>query len=190
VVIVPIMTLQQVLDWNGTGYRAVVLAGDYEHPETREYTAAADVYARIGAGFLPAGKQVSDIKATDRDINRAGDLLTAVVRGLAYSLHHPDELSLSPESRLILSELCANFATIRLAPKAVSVPKARELSDPPVRVRVVEFPDDGVPGHLAPDPLLLAVKSAINWSWRNNQKLKAAGERPQEADEIDGQGKG
>jgi hypothetical protein len=39
-------------------------------------------------------------------------------------------------------------------------------------------------GHPAPDPLLLAVRAAVNWSWRNNQKLLASGE-PEEEDELD-----
>jgi hypothetical protein len=43
---------------------------------------------------------------------------------------------------------------------------------------------DCTTGHPAPDPLLLAVRAAVIWSWRNNQKLLAAGEIPEE-DEFD-----
>jgi hypothetical protein len=31
-------------------------------------------------------------------------------------------------------------------------------------------------GHPAPDPMLLTVKAAINWSWRHGQKLLEGGE--------------
>ena len=34
----------------------------------------------------------------------------------------------------------------------------------------------GAPGHPAPDPMLLAVRAAINWSWRNHQKVLDSGE--------------
>ena len=37
---------------------------------------------------------------------------------------------------------------------------------------------------LASPNALLAVRAAVNWSWRNNQKLLASGE-PEEEDELD-----
>jgi hypothetical protein len=49
----------------------------------------------------------------------------------------------------------------------------------------VTFADPGNKGHLAPDPLLLAVKSAIHWSRRNQQQLLVVGEPPEEEDEMD-----
>jgi hypothetical protein len=53
-------------------------------------------------------------------------------------------------------------------------------------LRVVVFSDlETAAGHPAPDPLLLAVKAAINWSRRHEQPLRAAGERPEEQDELD-----
>lgn len=39
------------------------------------------------------------------------------------------------------------------------------------------FGSDGNNGHPAPDPLLLVLKAAVNWSWFHGQKLLLAGER-------------
>jgi hypothetical protein len=180
IVIVPIMSLQAMIDWNGQGYRAVVLAGNHHDAP------AFEVYRAIRAGFLSPGTRLSDVLASKGDSERARQLLTAVVRGLAYWLHHPDHLlesKLSIGADKILSDLRRNFASSHTQ-RTVCVPDSRVPPNQSVHVRVVTFADPGNYGHQAPDPLLLAVKSAINWSWRNQQKLLAVGEPPEEEDEM------
>jgi hypothetical protein len=180
VIIVPIMSLQQVLDWDGAGYRAIVLAGGHDD------TTAADVYRGIHASFVPPGLSLEDVLASGPDIEMARVLLTAVVRGLAYSLHHTSNLleaKLSLNASKILTELRHTFTSH--IPNTIQVPSDGRSPYRDVHARVVKFVDHGNDGHPAPDPLLLAVKSAINWSWRNQQKLLATGELVAEEDEMD-----
>jgi hypothetical protein len=55
----------------------------------------------------------------------------------------------------------------------------------PLRVRIVGFASaSSAEGHPAPDPFLLPVRAAVNWSARNNQRLLAAAE-PEEEDDSD-----
>jgi hypothetical protein len=149
-------------------------------------TMRLSLYRDIRAGFLAPGTRLSDVLASRDGMERARRLLTAVVRGLAYWLHHPEDLlesKLSIGADKILADLRRNFAS-PCAPRTICVPETRVSPNQSVRVRVVMFADPGNYGHLAPDPLLLAVKSAINWSWRNQQKLLPVGEPPEDEDEL------
>jgi hypothetical protein len=71
--------------------------------------------------------------------------------------------------------------------EGVIVPKSLDLRNS--NVALIEFSshheDNNNKVHLAPDPLLLVIKSAANWSWRNGQKMLAVGEPPEEEDELD-----
>jgi hypothetical protein len=169
--IVPVLTVDEMKAWNGEGYNAVVIAGEYDS------TNAAEVYKSIG---LREGV-VKD--ATRSEIEIARTSLEAVVLGLSYSLFHRSqkvEVGLSKQALERLDELRKRPSAIDLS--GIIVPKRSDLSG--VRVARVTFAHhNSTKGHPAPDPLLLAVKSSINWSWRNKQKLLAAGERPDEDEE-------
>jgi hypothetical protein len=128
--------------------------------------------------------------ALETEIEKARQLLEAVILGMAYSL-----LNCFKERERFLNDdakdLVNSFVNATESQKVkVPVLVARPASTPDAaehrRVRVVEFSSHGAPqGHPAPDPLLLVVKAAINWSRRHDQPLRGAGEPPEEEDELD-----
>jgi hypothetical protein len=63
VIMVPIITLQQMREWHGRGYRAIVLAGGHKGPTASEDITAAHVYKAINAGFLPPEMELRDVLA-------------------------------------------------------------------------------------------------------------------------------
>jgi hypothetical protein len=171
------MTLEQMKDWNLGAYEAIVLAGDS---------------GMITAAHAYTGIQMIDFGAlaTRGEIEIARQSLVRVVQGLAYSLVHRQgprqEDLLEPATRHLLESFRENLRT-----------------DDGVRVIVPKKPSDGhnwrvvkvtfrahntarVTGdmwHIAPDPLLLVTKSAINWSRRNNQQLIPTGDYEEEEEE-------
>jgi hypothetical protein len=101
-------------------------------------------------------------------------------RSEAFEQHLPDEVD---GSRSKLNVLRSEFTTILAA--GVKVPVAKnQQDDSQLKVRIVEFADvSDEQRHPAPDPLLLAVRAAATWSWRHNQRLKAAAEPQEEKDD-------
>jgi hypothetical protein len=176
VLIVPVMTVDEMKNWDGKGYRAIVIAGAYEGAEGR--IEAAEAYAMIGM-------RENMLLASQDEIETARDLLQKVVCGLAYSLHYraaARETELSHKCREILKELRNNSSSI--ITEGVIIPKSFDCKENQLRVGVVTFADhEANGGHPSPDPLLLAVRAAVNWSWRNNQKLLASGDYPADDDE-------
>jgi hypothetical protein len=168
-VMVPILTLDQIKNWNGTQYRAIVIAGAYNGAEGR--IEAAEVYTKIG---MPESLKL----ASGDDMEIARDSLEKFVLGMAFSLHYRTptwEAELSGQSREILKELRANSESILT--DGVIIPKTFGSPGDTLRVGLVAFADLKTEGvHPPPDPMLLVVRAAVNWSWRNNQKLLASGE--------------
>jgi hypothetical protein len=184
VLIIPIMDLEEAKKWNGAGYNALVMCGSFEG------TDASTACQRI----LMTKKE--RVALQEMEIEKARHLLEAVILGMAYSLLNCFVSTLSfldNDSRDRFRELRNVFLIRTGVAKGVVVPKVRPVGIPdsqPVeslKVRVVEFSDhnEATGGHPAPDPLLLAVKAAINWSRLNYQALRAAGAPPEEEDELD-----
>jgi hypothetical protein len=176
VVIVPIMSLQQIRDWNFEGYQAIVLAGSYNDATVAEVCE--------GIQMTKSGPL-----ATQEEIDLASESLAQVVQGLAYSLDHRQDQRQENSLELAMQDLLASFRTglqTSDGRKAV-VPMKSGIAN--LRVLKVTFQEHTAArgrrraGHVAPDPLLLITKSAINWSMLNGQQLLAIGERPEE--EID-----
>ena len=140
IMIVPVMTLESVKGWDGSGYQALVMAG--QHCQT-----SIDVVCS-GIGMLVVGQT-----ATDENIEVARNMLDQVVRGLAHSLFRPDRV-VPAQQRQALEDLKRRFQ----APESVKIPTSTNQN---IRVRMVNFGGDSV--HPAPDPLLLTIKAAINW---------------------------
>jgi hypothetical protein len=181
VLIVPIMTLKQMKEWDHGEYSAIVLAGGYED------VSAALTYRAIQMTELGA-------LATPAEIETARQSLAQVVEGLAYSLVHRQEQRqenlLDPAMRTLLDSFRTGLQTsdgVR-----VDVPKASGNDN--FRVRKVTFRAHASAcfrrraSHVAPDPLLLVIKSAINWSWRHGQQLLVTGEQPEDEGENDSSG--
>jgi hypothetical protein len=159
IMIVPVMTLDEVKGWNGGGYEALVMAGP--HGETG--------ISRVCAGM---DMQSRGTEASDADIEVARSMLKQVLCGLARSLMR--EGRDLPDSQIeALNELKKPFQTPQTMRLQVPISSKRNL-----RVRKVSFSQyGGTEGvHPAPDPLLLTVKAAINWSWRHEQQILAGGE--------------
>jgi hypothetical protein len=163
--IVPVMTVQQMKDWNGEGYEAIVLAADWNDFE------ASSVYVEIG---MQSCRDNGDL-ATPQQIHTACTTLKAVVLGLHYSIRHRHgvisrDLVGQAESLAVFEE----FRTKVGHSKEAIVPECKPLAESTrdVRVRLIRFQSHSAEdGHPAPDPMLLCVKSGVNWSWRNGQQL-------------------
>jgi hypothetical protein len=174
VVIVPIMTLAKMKAWNLEGYEAIIIAGTYDK------VSAAQAYQHIQMDrLLPL--------ATPDEIETARVSLGQVVGGLAYSLVHRRwqrrEHSLPRSMRQQLESFRVYLQAYDEEEKVLVPERPREGYDN-VRVAKVTFQAHASPtsvlAHPAPDPLLLVMKSAINWSWRIGQHLLVSGEGPDE----------
>ncbi len=77
--IIPILSLEQVRNWKGEGYSAIVLAGEWRSPESTARNAAA-VYAAIGAHL---GGINSNFLASRTEIVTATDLLASMIQMVA-----------------------------------------------------------------------------------------------------------
>ena len=179
VLIVPTLTLHEVKNWNGGGYQAMVMVG----PPSRDAVDSAGRTVNLQSICAAIGMLNEGDIALPGHIHTAQTLLSQFVLGLAYSLfrryerysHHTDE---NEQGEFNLLRI--NFSNPR---GGVVVPE-RNRAGQPWRVRLVTF--RGVTEardlHVAPDPYLLTVKAAVNWSRRHDQKLLAAAE-PQDGDE-------
>jgi hypothetical protein len=175
--IIPCLSLAAVKAWNGHSYTAIVLAGSWDGTE------AWQVYRDMMAG-------VSLTLASVEQVNNARDLLTDTVLALAYSFHHRRErMTDGAHVRSIqaLERIALTYADAAVDGQGIKVPTERQHPLDNLRVGLIEYAGhDGSTGHPAPDPMLLVIKAAINWSWRNNQKMMMEGkpEEP-EVDELD-----
>jgi hypothetical protein len=155
VIIVPIMTLKQMRDWNLDEYNAIVLAG---------------ASGRFSAPMAYRGIQLRQFGecATTDEIEIASTSLGIVLQGLAYSLD--ERQAQRQEATLQLKGKLASFRE-GLQNSEVIVPMPSLDSN--LRVRKVSFQAHRphANAHPAPDPLFLFIKSAINWARRNGQPL-------------------
>ena len=189
VIIVPILNVEQMKAWNGAGYSAIVMADAYD--AEGDECLLKNVCRQIN--MLEEGPV-----ASQNEIETARKLLEEVLCGLAFSLYRrqnriPDYLSDKAYAAARAErEKLKSFLTGRNC--ELKLPKAQTQENAEVfRVRKIEFvghEDDNRgesngSAHLAPDPLLLTVKAAVNWSWRNSQKLLASADPEVEEDELD-----
>jgi hypothetical protein len=176
--IVPIMTLDQMKDWNGLGYEAIVMPGAWVNKKG-EVTTVARVCRLINMLKV-------DQTASPEEIEVARVLLAAVVRGMAYSLKILEHSNLPGKSAAKLEELKNEFIFFNGTTSGVTVPiQKHDAGTGDLRVRKVTFgPVGDMTMHPAPDPLLLAVKAAVIWSTRNGQQLLAGGEVKDDTDDA------
>jgi hypothetical protein len=180
VYIIPVMTVEEMLAWNGTEYKAIVMTADVVAGTA---ITAASVCTRIGMIRL------GDVAAPE-DIELAGVLLKNVILGMAHWLRFRSEPRVlntgnDTESRSKLNELRQNFIAETTRAGGVLVPNRRAAVVPVPRVRIVQFyAHADTQGHPAPDPMFLTAKAARNWSQTHGQPLKAAAE-PQEEEDGD-----
>ena len=181
VLIAPVMTPQEMLDWKGGGYSAIVMAGGISkriEKKTRNLTVKlketpiADVCSCIGMSSMVKG--VPHKTANKDQVDMARELLHGVVTGMAYSLRQRlkrmdkyFDKKKHQQKKKNLENLLEDFK--KGTKRGIVHPSRKTYTKP---VRLVHFSSHSeTSGHPAPDPLLLAVRAAITWSWRQGQKL-------------------
>jgi hypothetical protein len=176
VLVVPVLDLDATKVWSGEAYQAIVLPGAWTDPDGDEVRLESICH---GLGMYNVAETASPAQ-----VEQARLLLERVVLGLAHSLHSRlgrHESNLTDAQKRMLARRLEAFRKIPREPDSVYVPEAiphpSSPTSAPLKVRIVEFQStDSTKGHPAPDPLLLAVRAAINWSWRNHQKVLESGE--------------
>jgi hypothetical protein len=175
VLIVPILTTDQVREWNGNGYEALFMIGRKDGEHDMKNIASS-------TQFLDKGPT-----ADEAEIQRARVLLTDAIQFLMQSLWAKQPNCLTTNHTELL-EIYKSYVSQPDGTKQVVFPKQRNTEE--VRpVRKIRFgPQTGIITsgsnklHPAPDPLLLVVKAAVNWSKAHNQQLLAGGEYDSDGD--------
>lgn len=174
---IPIMSVDEMLNWSATDdgtsrprtYSAMVIGGASTVNPHR--TAASSVDMTCANSF--ENQKYCVPMCSKEEIEQARGILEAVTLGLASSLKRFCGNEMNKASNPTLRTLglsSQDFETTRVQflkqeVTTVHVPRAKRCA--PVFVRKITFNND----HPAPDPLLLAIKAAVVWSWRNGEKL-------------------
>ena len=125
---------------------------------------------------------LNKLHANDDELQKATDLMNAVLGGMAYSLHEKSGPT-RPEALNKWEEMKQNL----IAPRGSKQLKGARLDDNRPRSKPVfkcSFKQDV---HPPPDPILLAAKAALNWAKRQYFDLVAAGEYFEDEDGLDAQ---
>jgi hypothetical protein len=164
VLIIPVLTLNQVKGWNGEGYSAVILVGNSSDINVMQ------VSTQIGL-TMPV-TEPGEI-AERAEIGTARDLLESFLCGLASSFDDNTPLGMTDDQRRAWEALATPYRT--RMPKEVIVPLLNS-EDQYHRVRKLTFQahSAGI-GHPSPDPMLVVAKAAEVWSRRQDQPLLAGG---------------
>jgi hypothetical protein len=151
--IVPILTTESAKNWNGEGYDAIVVAA------SANKVTASKAYERAGAKLCisrfdrNADLDTTPIFATDDEVERERSLLSDVVENLALKW---------------CQDATSKSNLERFWPEGVPVPAPTGAAlSGKGHVRKVTFVnawDKTVEEHPAPDPILLVLKAAANWS--------------------------
>ena len=166
--IIPTLSIAQILEWDGKGYDAIALIG----AKDKNLRAVAE-----GVRLTRKGPE-----ANEEDIEIARVNITAALKALAASLKSPPSAGLTDKHLEELRKYEGVLAQID-GNKGVKVPIARNPNEKrPVR-KISFVSQNENRGHPAPDPMLLLIKSSINWSKHHNEQLLAAGEMDSD-DEI------
>lgn len=163
--VVPVLPLEKIRDWDGAGYDAIVLVGE-PYSDTPVDNPMAD--EQVHSAFSAARLTNDDIRtALPSLVKDAASTLKAGVVALAEmllslndnELHDID--TVDKESAKRLRKARGNLVT----QKSVLVPDFinDSVKEGDCRVKLVSFrahSDDELPSHVAPDPLLLLFKAA------------------------------
>jgi hypothetical protein len=151
--IVPILTTQEVKDWDGSGYDAIVVIDRWDG-------------CRLDS--VAAGTEMSSTKgirktATGDEIKTARELLSFFLRAILTARQSRPHGAPTPSDDMYSGD-------------SITIPSRNLLHLPLVRkVSFVAQTWDNPEKHPAPDPMLLATKAAVVFSTRHNQRLAAGG---------------
>jgi hypothetical protein len=149
--IIPILTVDQVKSWNGGAYDAIVSIDSYVATQT-EMTLDGQV-------------------ATDNEVETARQLLLRALRAIHYALGKKRPHKNVDDGKIQLYDEIQ--MPTRRQNQGSRVRKVSFCSHAPPQT------GDTVLGHPAPDPMLLVSKAAVVYSTRHGQRL-AAGAEPQD----------
>lgn len=171
-IIVPILTPDQMRDWQGEGYSAIVLAG-YDKglmavnprltPARRNKKIEEDTWLNVYDGET----------ATAEELNIATHLLQTMIKAIFMVKHRhcPHDI---PNDEMYF-------------PHEIVLPMFRNPNN--LRVAKTVFSNPNVAGqHAAPDPVPLTVKAAVNWSKRHDGMQLAAKAEPKHEEWMDDEG--
>ena len=159
--IIPTLSIAQIIEWNGQGYDAIVLMG----AKDKNFRAVAE-----GLRFTRKGVEASEAEIEICRVN-----VVAALKALAASLSSTPSTGLTDKHLEELKKYRDGLAQTG-GTRGVKVPSNRNTKElrPIRKVSFVSQNEDG--GHPAPDPMLLLIKSSIIWSKYHNQQLLPAGE--------------
>jgi len=196
-IVVPLLSLEQIKNWSGEGYHAIAMISDGGDQQKR-------VNLQDAAGSL--GFQDKGKMADEKEIRLAGKVLSTTIGALAYSLVKtaPSSDAASSDKNFLLTEkhlkkltelrntFQSKFGEGVVVPTATISDQVatseEQVSDVKKPVRKVSFDSvktDHPKGHPAPDPLILIVKAAVNWSRFHGQPVLAGGEVSSDDEEDD-----
>ena len=158
--LLPLMSLDETKAWkSGDGYSALFCIGGLGDGTSK--ILASNVYSKIVQKIMPF--------CEDGELQHATDLLTCFTKGLAYSLVNGDCFDCwDPTNKAEKLRLEAVQSALQESQK-VFIPVLNTSQNLYVAKVRFEKNDPNMPN--PPDPFLLAIKAAVTWSWRNNQKL-------------------
>jgi hypothetical protein len=170
VIIVPIMTLEEVTSWRGGKYEAIVLAGDLKNDDVK--ILASEAYMCIHAGRGVRWDDSANCFANKDECNRACHLLEQLILCVckefngAVDLHENLKGKKTNEEIERFDEWKSNFPI-----RTVPVPVSNDWNDDTMKVRKFSFADSNVEENPAPDPVLLLAKAASNWLKRHEIEI-------------------
>ena len=163
------MTMDEVKDWNGSNYTAIVLACDYVNDNDRQ-SESAQVYQEISA--FRGNIEFADAE----DCNKACALLEAMVLCVCKSSRDTFTQEFHKREPLLKFFLKTSDESPKYIKRDgrishVCVPRSKQWNSTN-RVRKITFSDsNAVNNNPAPDPVLLLGKAASNWLKRQELNI-------------------
>ena len=174
VIIVPIMSVDNVRDWKGERYDAIVLAGDWKDEKKKPLVdvKASVVYTSIKAAMnFGVERGVEEDLANKFQCATACTLLEKMILGVCQAFRDSNLLreNLYPKGNNIFEELES-----QLIDNTAPVPEMKFWTNE-IKVRKITFKQRSEDNQKdAPDPLLLLAKAASNWLKRHKMEILPA----------------
>jgi hypothetical protein len=171
VILVPLLPLEEVRNWNGVAYEAIVLAGGWDctvNNERRTVT-AAEAYAGIRAfANMQNNDNFADFLATVGECNDACLLLKQYIFYVveAFCSIHVNVNLISNNTPIEITKFVEWKPN--LYKESAPVPVRNAWGVDGMKVRKVSFAASTSPVNPAPDPVLLLAKAASNWLKRHD----------------------
>lgn len=171
-VVVPIMTVTEVQGWRGTSYDAIALIGAWVGADLKDVN--HDTY------MDKAHNQV----ATEEEVETATELLRTCLKAIHFAVKSAsDQPRAWPgvDQEWLTREESGRRE--RVVSDHVAIPRGFQRSARVLKISFKGHNGQGS-GHLAPDPILLAVKAAINFARRHETVLLEPPADPQDEDDL------